>query len=61
MSDGGYLMPSLVFSFIISSAGDVVGTTKRMPCWPFNFVNDGRFINDKDKRTLLSVEGSPSL
>ena len=32
-----------------------------MPCWPFNFVNDGRVINDKDKRTLLSVEGAPSL
>ena len=54
-------MPSLVFSFIISSAGDVVGTTKRILCWSFNFVNDGRFINDKDKIKRLSVEEAPSL
>lgn len=61
MSNRGYFMPSLVFSFVISSAGDVVGTTKRMLCWSFNFANDGRFINDKDKRKRLSIEEAPSL
>ena len=50
-------MPSLVFLFIISSVVNGIGTTKRMSCWLFNFISNRRVINDKDTRTLLSVEG----
>ena len=58
-SDRGYLIPSLVFEYILSCGAEVVGTIKRIAqCWPFTYK---QVLKDKDKRTLIDIKGAPTL
>lgn len=58
-SDRGYMIPSLVFDYLLSSGAEVVGTVKRMAqCWPFTF---NQTLKDSDKRTSIDTKGAPTL
>ena len=58
-SDRGYLIPSLVFEFLLTNGAHVVGTVKRMAgCWPFTFDQK---IKDTDTRTKIDCKGAPAL
>ena len=59
-SDRGYLVPSIVFEYILNFGGDVVGTLKRSAgCWPFNFGHKKPAASDK--RTMIDESGAPTL
>lgn len=59
-SDRGYMIPSIVFEYLLSNGAEVVGTVKRMTqCWPFTYKQ--KIDNDKDKRTIIDVKGAPTL
>ena len=48
-SDRGYMLPKLVFEFLIAHGSNVVGIVKRtLECWPFTFEQVQK-DNDKDK------------
>jgi hypothetical protein len=58
-SDRGYLIPSLVFDYLLSQGADVVGTVKRMAqCWPFTYA---QVLKSSDKRHLINVKGAATL
>ena len=58
-SDRGYLIPSLVFEYLLSCGAEVVGTIKRIAqCWPFTYK---QVLKEKDKRTLIDIKGAPTL
>ncbi len=58
-SDRGYMLPNLVFEYLVSSGAEVLGTIKRMAqCWPFTFKQK---LREGDKRTLVDTKGAPSL
>ena len=58
-SDRGYMIPSLVFEYLLQSGAEVVGTVKRLAqCWPFTYKQK---LNEADKRTLLDTKGTPTL
>ena len=58
-SDRGYMLPNLVFEYLLSSGAEVVGTCKRMAqCWPFTY---NQKVKPNDKRTHIDPKGSPAL
>ena len=58
-SDRGYLLPNLVFQYILAQGGEVLGTIKRMALyWPFTFLQN---LSENDKRTKIDVKGAPTL
>ena len=58
-SDRGYLVPEIVFLFLLACGAQVLGTTKRLAkCWPFTYSQK---VGESDKRTLLSEKGAPTL
>lgn len=58
-SDRGYMLPDLVFQYLLSCGADVVGTVKRMAqCWPFTYDQN---LKASDKRTLIDKKGAPTL
>ena len=58
-SDRGYMLPNLVFEYLLKNGAEVVGTIKRMAqCWPFTYQQK---LKVGDKRTLVDVKGAPSL
>ena len=58
-SDRGYMLPNLVFKYLIENGAEVVGTVKRMAqCWPFTYHQK---LKEGDKRTLVEVKGAPTL
>ena len=58
-SDRGYLVPSLVFDFLLTNGANVVGTVKRMAgCWPFTFDQK---TTESDTRTKIDPKGAPTL
>jgi len=58
-SDRGYMIPVLVFEYILACGADVVGTCKRMAvCWPFTY---NQTLKENDKRTIIDVNGAPTL
>ena len=58
-SDRGYMIPNLVFEYLISSGAEVVGTVKRMAqCWPFTYEQT---LKEGDRRTLIDPKGAATL
>ena len=58
-SDRGYMIPNLVFEYLISSGAEVVGTVKRMAqCWPFTY---DQTLKEGDRRTLIDPKGAATL
>ena len=58
-SDRGYMIPNLVFEYLIASGADIVGTVKRMAqCWPFTYDQK---LKENDGRTLVDTKGAPTL
>ena len=58
-SDRGYMLPNLVFEYLLTSGAEVVGTCKRMAqCWPFTYNQKER---PNDLRTHIDPKGSPTL
>ena len=57
-SDRGYLLPSLVFKYLLQFGADVLGTVKRAAGWPFTYNQN---LKESDKRTLLSKKGASTL
>lgn len=58
-SDRGYMVPVLVFQFLIAHGGLFVGTTKRLlQGWPFTF---NQKMKDGDKRQSIDMKGAPTL
>lgn len=58
-SDRGYMIPQLVFEYLIASGANVLGTVKRMTnCWPFTY---NQKLSSSDKRTIIDVKGAPAL
>ena len=58
-SDRGYMLPNVVFEYLLANGAEVVGTVKRMAqCWPFTY---NQKLKPNDKRTLIDVKGAPTL
>lgn len=58
-SDRGYMIPTIVFEYLIANGAEVCGTVKRMAqCWPFTY---NQALKPSDKRTLVDVKGAPTL
>lgn len=58
-SDRGYLIPNLVFEYLLGCGAEVVGTIKRIAqCWPFTYK---QALKETDKRTLIDIKGAPTL
>ena len=57
-SDRGYLLPSLVFKYLVQVGAEVLGTVKRSAGWPFTY--DQR-LKPNDKRTLVDKKGAATL
>lgn len=58
-SDRGYMLPKLVFDFLIANGSNIVGTVKRsLDCWPFTFEQK---LKDNDKRKKIETNGPPTL
>lgn len=58
-SDRGYMLPDLVFEFLVKFGAEVVGTVKRIAqCWPFTY---NQKLRQCDKRTLIDCKGAPTL
>ena len=58
-SDRGYLLPSLVFDFLLQNGANIVGTVKRLAgCWPFTFDQK---VKSTDTRTKIDSKGAPTL
>ena len=67
-SDRGYLLASLVWGFILAAGAHIVGTIKRAPSWPFNFIKgdsddnpSSTRIRKRDSRTFISSKGTTAL
>ena len=58
-SDRGYMLPNIVFNFLIKNGSDFIGTTKRMAqCWPFTFDQK---LKPTDQRRKIEPKGPPTL
>lgn len=58
-SDRGYMVPTLVFQYLIPCGGSFVGTTKRLlQGWPFTFNQE---IKETDGRELVPMKGAATL
>jgi hypothetical protein len=58
-SDRGYMLPKLVFEYLLSAGAEVVGTCKRMAqCWPFTYNQKEK---PNDYRTHIDPKGSATL
>lgn len=58
-SDRGYMIPQLVFEYLMASGANVLGTVKRITnCWPYTY-NQKLSVNDK--RTVIDCKGAPAL
>ena len=58
-SDRGYMLPAVVFEFLLNAGAELVGTIKRMSyCWPFTYKQK---LREGDKRTLIDLKGAPTL
>lgn len=58
-SDRGYMVPNLVFEYLIKHGAEFVGTIKRMlQCYPYTYAQT---IRPTDKRTLIDENGHPTL
>lgn len=58
-SDRGYMVPSLVFEYLLANGAQVVGTVKRLAGgWPFTFSQN---VDENDLRTEIDVKGAPAL
>ena len=58
-SDRGYIIPNLVFEYLIAAGAEVVGTVKRMAqCWPFTY---DQVLKESDKRQLIDGKGAATL
>lgn len=58
-SDRGYMLPEIVFEFLLSNGAHVLGTVKRLAkCWPFVFLQK---VGQNDKRMLVDTKGAPTL
>ena len=58
-SDRGYMLPNIVFEFLLSNGAHALGTTKRLgKCWPFTF---NQRMSANDKRTSIDPKGAPTL
>ena len=58
-SDRGYMVPKLVYEFLMANGANVVGTVKRMAgCWPFTFNQN---VRESDQRTKIDPKGAPTL
>ena len=58
-SDHGYMLPNLVFEYLLSCGAEVLGTVKRMAqCWPFTNKQN---LKENDKRTVIDTKGAPTL
>ena len=58
-SDRGYMLPAVVFEYLVAYGAEVVGTVKRVAqCWPFTY---NQTLKENDKRTLVDVKGAPTL
>ena len=61
-SDRGYLVPQLVFEYLLQNGAQVVGTVKRMAgCWPFTYSLLNKPKESSDKRTSIDAKGAPTL
>jgi hypothetical protein len=56
--DRGYLVPSLVFGFLLLYGAMVLGTLKRMAGWAFTFSQN---TTADDPRTVVDTKGAPTL
>ena len=58
-SDRGYMVPSLVFEYLLANGAQVVGTVKRVAGgWPFTFNQN---VDENDLRTQIDVKGAAAL
>ena len=57
-SDRGYMLPSLVFKYLIQVGADVLGTVKRCSGWPFTYDQK---MKPNDKRTFVDKKGASTL
>lgn len=58
-SDRGYMVPNLVFEYLLANGAQVVGTVKRLAGgWPFTF---NQKIDKNDLRREIDTKGSPAL
>ena len=57
-SDRGYMLPSLVFKYLLQVGADVLGTVKRGAGWPFTFDQK---LKPNDRRTLVNKKGASTL
>ena len=48
----------LAFEFLLAGGANIIGTVKRIPCWPWTFQQN---LRKDDKRSLVEIKGSPSL
>ncbi len=59
-SDRGYMLPAIVFEFLLSNGAHALGTTKQFlgKCWPFTF---NQKLSANDRRTSIDPKGAPTL
>lgn len=58
-SDRGYILPVIVFQYLLLCGAHLVCTIKRLAqCWPFTYKQS---LREGDKRTLIDVKGSATL
>ena len=57
-SDRGYMLPSLVFKYLLEVGADVLGTVKRIAGWPFTYDQK---LKPSDRRTIVSKKGASTL
>ena len=58
-SDRGYMLPELVFKYLIFCGCMTIGTTKRLvQGWPFTF---DQIMKNNDQRKAIQMKGAPTL
>ena len=58
-SDRGYMLPNIVFEYLLACGAEVLGTVKRMAnCWPFTYNQN---VKESDKRTVIDPKGGTTL
>ena len=58
-SDRGYMLPILVFEYLLAAGAEIVGTIKRLTfCWPFTYK---QHLREGDKQTMIDLKGAPTL
>ena len=61
-SDHGYWTPDLLFNFVLKAGADVIGTIKRSPWFPFNYVEGKTSKKDaSDPQLMTPKEGWKSM